>query len=146
MKPPDKRSVVYVWNYREWGGAQIYFLSLMKAAKAKYAVRAMLPADSDKRLLEYLDGLEVPYEFHDPAPSPLGAATILDRLKRRFALFQSENELARRILGRDDLSETILHVDMGFWQSFRPLYRLSGRTNVFMTLHTALPRLGHCVH
>lgn len=137
-----RRQILYVWNYRDWGGAQIYFLSLMKAAKVKYNVRAMLPADSDKRLLEYLDGLGVPYEFHDPAPSPLGTATILDRLKRRLALFQSENELVRRILGRDDLSETILHVDMGFWQSFRPLYRLAGRTNVFMTLHTALPQVG----
>lgn len=136
------RKIVYVWNYREWGGAQIYFLSLMKAAKTKYAVSAVLPSDSDRKLLDFLEDREVPYELLDPAPNMVGVNGILARLRRRVALFRSETKLTDRILARSLLSDTIVHTDMGFWQSFRTLYRLSGRTNVFMTLHTKLPPVG----
>ncbi|MBK9216009.1 MAG: glycosyltransferase family 4 protein [Chloracidobacterium sp.] len=114
----------------------------MKAARGKYAVSAMLPSDSDRKLLDYLDDLEIELEFLDPAPSAVDALGILDRLRRRVALFRSETALTDRILARPDLSDTIVHIDMGFWQSFRSLYRLSGRANVFMTVHTALPPVG----
>lgn len=142
MSPSEKRQILYVWNYREWGGAQIYFLSLMKAAKGKYAVSAMLPSDSDQKVLDYLESLKIPYEFLAPAPSSLGATGVFGRIRRRIDLYRSERSLVSRILGRTDLTDTIVHIDMGFWQSFRPLYRLAGRTNVFMTLHTALPSVG----
>jgi len=134
-----KGRIIYVWNYREWGGAQIYFLSLMKAAKGKYDVSAMLPADSDRTLLDYLDSIDVPYEFLDQAPSMLGARGIAGRVRRRYDLWRSESALVDRIAGKPGLENTIVHIDMGFWQSFRPLYRLSKLTNVVMTLHTAMP-------
>lgn len=140
MVPHEERRIIYVWNYREWGGAQIYFLSLMKAARGKYAVLALLPADSDRKLLDYLDESSISYEFLDASPDQAqGKTSLYGRLRRRIALFRSENQLANRILRRQHLSQTVVHIDMGFWLSFRPLRRLARHTNVVMTLHTALP-------
>jgi glycosyltransferase involved in cell wall biosynthesis len=137
----QKRRIVYVWNYREWGGAQIYFLSLMRAAQKSYAVSALIPSDSESKIIEYLDELAVPYEFLRPAPPMVPASTIAGKLSRRLALLRSENRLVRQLSRRGDLDGTIIHVDLGFWQSFLPLFRLSSMTHVFMTVHTGLPRV-----
>lgn len=137
-----RRQILYLWNYCDWGGAQIYFLSLMKAAKEEFSPRAMLPEDSDQRLLDYLAELDITCDFLEPAPLRMTNGSMADRLRQRVALWRSEKRLVERILARPHLDDTIVHADLGFWQSFRPLYRLSKRTNVVMTLHTALPAVG----
>ncbi len=137
---PKMRQIIYVWNYREWGGAQIYFMSLMKEAKNEYLVTALLPSDSEPKILQYLNALEIPYEFLDPAPSIKRPNGLLARTSNRWTLLRSENGLANKILARDGLSDTIVHIDLGFWQSLLPLGRLCMKTNVFMTVHTGLPR------
>ena len=133
------RQIIYVWNYREWGGAQVYFMSLMKEAKSSYFVTALLPSDSEPKILQYLNSLEVPLEFLPPAPSFITRNGLIAKISGRFAILKSENRLAGNILARDGLADMIVHVDLGFWQSFLPLLRLCMRTNVFMTLHTGLP-------
>ncbi|HVF46260.1 MAG TPA: glycosyltransferase family 4 protein [Pyrinomonadaceae bacterium] len=133
------RRIIYVWNYREWGGAQIYFLSLMKAAQQSYSVSALIPSDSDSKIIEYLDELAVPYDFLGPGAPMVPARTIIGKLSRRLDLLRSENRLVRQLGQRSDIDRIIVHADLGFWQSFLPLFRLSGLTHVFMTAHTGLP-------
>lgn len=133
------REIIYAWNYREWGGAQIYFMSLMKEAKRSYAVTALIPADSEAKILQYLAALDIHPEFLPPSPTLSKQSGLLGKLKRRIALMSSEGRLVSNILARQDLQNTIVHVDLGFWQSFLSLLRLCIRTNVFMTVHTGLP-------
>ena len=51
---------LYVWPYLEWGGVQIYFAGIMKLARERYAVRAVMPKGSAERLLSYMKRLEIP--------------------------------------------------------------------------------------
>ena len=133
------RQIIYAWNYREWGGAQIYFMSLMKEAKKSYAVTALIPADSEPKILQYLKSLEIPVEFLPPGLSLKKQNGLHGKLANRLAIMRSENAMVANILARPNLADTILHIDLGFWQSFLSLVRLSKKTNVFMTVHTGLP-------
>jgi len=135
------KEILYVWNYREWGGAQIYFMSLMKEAKKIYKVTALLPKNSDTKLLQYLSDIDASVLFLPPVARVSEAWGFLARLKRKVAYFRSEDLMVREILGRDNLSAQIVHADLGFWQSLTPLIRLCRKTHVFTTVHTGLPLL-----
>ena len=79
---PD-REVIYLWPYHEWGGAQIYYFGLMKSVRDYYPVRAIMPAGSSPRLLQYLERLEIPVEFFN-ARMERAANSMFDRLLRRW--------------------------------------------------------------
>lgn len=133
--------ILYVWNYREWGGAQIYYLSLMKEAGKSNSVSAVIPSDSDPKILQYLASLEIPVEFSGPAPLPGGGKSLLGKLSGKIRHFRSENRLVSQVLkgcGRNARADCIVHIDLGFWISFVALTRLCRKTNVFVTQHTAL--------
>ena len=143
------RRILYVWNYREWGGAQIYFLSLMKAAREvadPFQVQVMVPEDSDARVLKYLADLDVPARFVGAAPPAVGTAkSFVGKLRHRIRVYRSENRLVTRILkeledqkAAESSGLPIVHIDLGFWQSYRALSRLLRCANVFVTQHTAL--------
>ncbi len=133
------RQIIYAWNYREWGGAQIYFMSLMKEAKKSYTVTALIPADSEPKIREYLESLEIPIEYLPPeSPSEIRDG-LIGKFTQRIAILRSESRLVRDILTRPNLANTIVHIDLGFWQSFTSLVRLCMKTNMFMTVHTGLP-------
>jgi len=134
-----QRQIIYVWNYREWGGAQIYFMSLMKEAKKTYHVTALLPANSEQKLLNYLALIDVPVSFLPPVEPLPDANGVFEKLHRSLMHLRSENRLAREILRHKDLSEKIVHIDLGFWQSLTTLIRLCRKTHVFTTVHTGLP-------
>lgn len=131
--------IIYVWNYREWGGAQIYFLSLMRAAKRRFDVVAMIPSDSEPKVIQYLEDLNIPIEFLPPAPASRTENGLLAKIKYRSALIRSDAEMVRKITARDGIDRAIVHIDLGFWQSLIPLVRLAMSTNVFVTIHTGLP-------
>ena len=132
------RQIIYAWNYREWGGAQIYFMSLMKEAKKSYTVIALIPADSEPKIRQYLESLEIPIEYLPPeSPSEIRDG-LIGKFTQRIAILRSENRLVDNILTQPDLTDTIVHIDLGFWQSFVTLVRLCMKTNVFMTVHTGL--------
>jgi len=128
------RQILYVWNYREWGGAQIYFMSLMKEAKKYYSVTVLVPADSDPQILSYLESIEVPVEFLPPTLSDRNRKGIVGKLN----ILLYENKVVDEIFSRQGLENTIVHIDLGFWQSFLALFRLSRKLNVFTTVHTGL--------
>ncbi len=134
------REVLYVWPYLEWGGAQIYFAGLMKFARERYEVRAVMPEGSAERLLSYMERLQVPCEFFDAHVDGSPALSLGQKLRRRWLKARCEMVLARHLSQRD-LKRAIIHVDAGPWQSFWLLLYLSLRSNVFVTLHTALPEM-----
>lgn len=135
------KEILYVWNYREWGGAQIYFMSLMKEAQRSYKVTALLPENSDNKLLQYLSDINVSVSFLPAVTQVSADQGLLAKLSRKLAYLRSEWQMVRKLIDRDDLSGGIIHVDLGFWQSLIPLIRLCRKTHVFNTVHTGLPVL-----
>ncbi len=134
-----RKHVLYVWPYREWGGAQIYFMGIMKLAGKHFGVSALMPSGSSKRLLEYLNNLDVPFEVFEPHMDMSPALSLPERVRRRWQKIRAEFAIARRIVGRR--RQELLHVDFGPWSSFLFLFFLSLRNQVIVTLHTALPRM-----
>jgi glycosyltransferase involved in cell wall biosynthesis len=121
----------------DWGGAQIYYFGLMKLVRQYYPVRAVMPAGSAERLLQYLARLEIPVEFFD-ANMGRAANSFGDRLRRRWEKIRCEWTIARYLGGREG-RRTLLHLDISPWNSFCLLAYLSMRAQVFVTLHTAVP-------
>ena len=128
-----------MWNYLVWGGAQIYFLGIMKLAKEKWDVRVALPKDSDPKLLSFIEQIGVNCEFLERFVDMNPPTTIPQRIKRRFAVFLSELEIFRYLM-KYDLRHNVLHIEAAPWQSVSLLTALALRgSNTFVTLHNALP-------
>lgn len=132
------RQVIYAWNYREWGGVQIYFLSLIKEVKKKYDVIAVLPENSDKRVVDSLESLGTKLVY-SPAVLPFTHASgLIERVRRRIRTTSSELRFIKVLLNQIRDADTLVQVDLGFWQSTFSLLRLSRKAHVFFTIHTAL--------
>ena len=137
----EKNKIIYLWNYIQWGGAQIYFFGLMKEAKKKYSVEAVFPENSQPQIFNYLENLDIPYQVLSASKDIYSAAGIKEKIGVHLRKHKDENKLIRELEEKFDLSETIIHLDLSFWQSFLTLFRLSSKTKVFLTVHTALPNL-----
>ena len=137
-KAKSTKEVLYVWPYLEWGGAQIYFTGIMKLARERYSVRAIMPTGSAERLLGYMQRLGVPCEFFDAHLDATPSSSLWPKIRRRWRKVRCEFVIAR-YLSRRKLERSILHVDFGPWSSFWLLLYLSLRSNVLVTLHIALP-------
>ena len=134
-----KRQLIFHWLYREWGGAQIYFIAIMKAARADWNIVVVIPRTSSAEILRYLDQIDVKYEFIDAFIDLDPAPTIKRKLTRHWSRIRSEIA-SLRFLRRFDLREDILHVETSPWVSWMYLTALSiCGANVFVTLHNALP-------
>lgn len=135
-----RRQIVFVWNYLEWGGAQIYFLAIIKQAKPDWDVVVLLPADSSPEIINLLRQAAVTYEFLRHAIDPSPALTIGDKLLRQWKRIRSEGEILH-YLRKFDLAEGILHIETAPWQSWLLLSALSRRgANIFVTMHNFLPK------
>ncbi len=101
------KNILYVWNYLEWGGVQIYFLGLMRSVSQEYKVKAVLPNGSDKKILHYLGKNNIEYNFFEGKIDFEKAETIRRRIKRRLNDFFTNLSLAKH-LSRYDLRDTIV--------------------------------------
>ncbi|MGE3467216.1 MAG: glycosyltransferase family 4 protein [Pyrinomonadaceae bacterium] len=136
------RRLIFCWNYLEWGGAQIYFLGIMKLARKNWDVIVLLPRGSDKKLIGFLDAEGIRYEFLEIVALLGTATTFKDKLNRHFSHLRSWIEILRR-LGPFDLQNSVLHIEVAPWHASWLLTVLSmRRANVFITLHNALPGVG----
>lgn len=134
MKP---KKIFFAWNYLDWGGAQIYFFGLMKEMKNHCEVVAILPENSNEQLLKFLRNLQIPYEFF-PHPADLKSAPTLKRkLQRHWNKIKSEISMLKH-LGKSDLSDSIVHVELAPWQSMLALIWLSRKSKVFVTVHNSV--------
>lgn len=132
------KKIFYAWNYLQWGGVQIYFLGLMRSVSEKFDVKAVLPSGSDKKILLYLEENKIEYEFFEGSLDFAKAETIGQKVKRRLNDFITNLSLARHF-SRQDLSDSIVQIDVAPWSGFALLFYLIFKTDVFVTFHTALP-------
>ena len=142
QKLSDDRPVqiFYVWNYLEWGGVQTYFLGLMRSVSRRYSVKTVLPFGSDKKILAYLEANNVEYDFFEGKLDSSPAVTLIQKIKRRYNDFKTNFSLARH-LSKYDLTDSAVQIDAAPWMSFALLFYLATKTEVFVTLHTALPEI-----
>lgn len=126
-----------VWNYLEWGGAQVYFLALMKEAKRHCEVRAVLPAGSNAQLLKFLRDSDISCDFVESHTDTQPAFTIKRKLARHFNKLRSEYVYCR-YLKNFDLKNSAVHVEFAPWQSFAALLWLCTQTKVFTTVHNSV--------
>src|SRR6478672_2704798 len=131
------RRIIYAWDYVEWGGAQIHFLALMKEVRKAFEIVVVLPEGTDSQFLGFLDSEGISYKtFHghiDAKPR----TTFISKVRRHWLRVRSEYSMLKKIeqVGID----AAVHTDILPGQSLMSLIWLCLRTNVFITLHNALP-------
>ena len=134
-----KRRLVFVWNYLSWGGAQIYFLAIMKMAKKDWDIVVILPRASSPEIIRYLTELGIEHEFVDHHLDIAPADTLQRKLQRQFNRIRVERRTLRE-LRRFDAGETVFQIEIAPWQSVAFLTAMSLRgARVFITFHNFLP-------
>ncbi|MBX7060675.1 MAG: glycosyltransferase [Pyrinomonadaceae bacterium] len=127
-----------IWPYTTWGGAQIYFLSLVRNAPDGWNFRVIVPTGSDDELMKLFAaaGAKIVYltTVHNPTP----AHGIFEKIARQRRRLRSEKEilaLIERLSGEGE----IFHIEAGPWQSVSLLKKLAGRGKTFVTVQNAMP-------
>lgn len=135
----NKKRLVFVWNYLSWGGAQVYFLAIMKIARDDWDILVILPEKSSPEIVRYLAELGISYHFApynldlDPAPS------IGRKIRRQLTRMKVEYRTFRK-LQAFDVRNTVFHIETAPWQSVAFLTAMSLRgAKFFVTLHNFLP-------
>ena len=135
----DKRQLIFVWNYTNWGGAQIFLIAIMKIAKLDWDVLVLLPKNSLPDILRFLEEAGIRYEFLNRSLDGAPALTVGRKIERQWRRIRAEVEVLA-VLKRFDLKRGILHIETGPWQSWMLLTALSLRgANIFVTMHNFLP-------
>ncbi len=134
------KQVIYVWNYLEWGGAQVYFLGLASRIKDRTKVKFVFPKETSRQFINFCENLGIEYEFLDCVADFKPATTLKRKLERHFNKFQAEISTLK-FLRKFDFKDSILHIELAPWQSALALSWLCRRTKVFMTMHNALPKV-----
>ena len=92
-----KRRLIFHWTYDAWGGAQIYFLAIMKRARSEWDIIVILPRTSQPNILAFLDEIGVRYEFIDAcavADIPENRARIVCLSGERVAIFKYDGKVS----------------------------------------------------
>lgn len=131
----------FTWHYLEWGGAQVLFFGLMKEAKKRGLVTAIMPEGSNAQLLKFLDNLDVESRFFSEHIDGKPATTLKRKLERHWRKLRCEFSMLR-YFSKLDLEKSVVHTELAPWQSLWALLWLSRRTSVFMTMHNSLPKAG----
>lgn len=131
------QQVIYAWNYLQWGGAQTYFLSLIRTVRERFDVVIVLPEGSNEQLIKFIENEGVRHEFFSPSYDAERNRGLFKRLKARKRKIESEAALLNK-LSEFDLANSIVHVELAPWYSLLALVWLSLRTRVFITTHNAL--------
>lgn len=131
------RQVIYAWNYLEWGGAQIHLFAIIREVSKTYDVVVVLPRGSDRQLLRFMDELGVRREFFEPAADLSPAGSLFAKIRKHGRKIKSEYAMLRKI-EEQGLEDSIVHVELGPWQSLFALVWLSLRTHTFITMHNSL--------
>jgi glycosyltransferase involved in cell wall biosynthesis len=133
---PEK--IFYVWDYLEWGGAQIHWFALMREAKKHRPVLAILPKDSDPQLTDILSQNDIPYELLPRFRNIGPAFSLREKLVRHRDKIWSEYQLITR-LGRHKLKDSVVHIDLAPWHSLLTLCYVCAKSGqVFITMHNRI--------
>lgn len=133
------KRLIFVWNYLSWGGAQVYFLAIMKIAKADWDILVILPRESSPEIVRYLDELKIAYQFVDHKLDLDVADTFGRKIARQINRIKVEYRTFRELL-RFDARDTIFQIEIAPWQSVVFLTAMALRgAKVFLTMHNFLP-------
>lgn len=131
----SRKRVFFAWNYLNWGGAQIYFLSIIKLIRSDWEVVVVLPAGSSPEFISFLDDLNVSYVFFERSLDKREQNSIGGKLLRQFRRLRAELSMYKA-LANLDIKDSIVHIDSPPWQSTLLLTALiAKRSHVFITLH-----------
>ncbi len=134
------RKVIILWNYLNWGGAQIYLLSIVKHAPENWKFKIVIPRKSPTDIVELFRSHGAEIEFQDAFLDTDPAFSISQKLKRHWRRIHSEF-VTYNYIRRQNLTDTVLHIESAPWQSWIFLRKLASIVNVFMTMHNALPEV-----
>lgn len=132
------KEIVYGWNYRDWGGAQRYFLSLIPEASKHYKISIALPDGSSAAVIAEAERLGASVHF---IPGQFDLKRDLRGIQRslqRFSKIAADFRFIKAIYKKFDPKVSILHLDLGFWNSYWIVSMLALRFNVFFTIHTPI--------
>lgn len=133
-----KRQIIYLWNYLEWGGAQIYFLAIMKEARPDWDVVVILPRNSSPEIVRFIEHTGAKCEFFEHHLDHAPANSITRKIQRQFRRVRIEAACFKYLL-HFNLQQSILHIEVAPWQSWILLCALSlRRANVFVTMHNTM--------
>ena len=131
----EKPTIYFIWNYLNWGGAQIYFLAIMKAALADWNVTAILPRGSSEEFLGFLNESNVTVEFLEHCLDQTTPRSMSGIIRRQLRRVRSELEIMRRVK-KIDTRKSVVHIELAPWQSWQLLMSLSLLgIRVFVTIH-----------
>ncbi len=133
----NPQTFYYIWHYLEWGGAQILFFGLMKQAQKIGKVKAIMPAGSNRQLLNFLERLNVECEFFDARPDNQPAVSFKRKIQRHLTKIKTELALINYSKTLD-LKNAVVHTELTPWQSLLTLLWLCRKTQVFVTMHNAI--------
>lgn len=131
------RRIIYAWDYIEWGGAQIHFLALIKEARGSFETVVVLPRETDQQFLGFLVEQGIRYEMFEGHIDTVPRTTLPAKIKRHWIRAKAEYAMLCKI--QEVGIDAAVHTDILPGQSLLSLAWLCLRTNVFITLHNALP-------
>jgi glycosyltransferase involved in cell wall biosynthesis len=138
--------ILFAWDYLEWGGAQIYFYALMRAAAREgWKIRAFLPEKSAPRVFEDLKIAEAEVVTFPSHADAQPANSLRRKIERRWNKLLAETVFLRH-LSKLNLRSSILQIDMAPWSSFLILFLLARKSRVVQTIHTPLPSVSAARH
>ena len=133
-------TVVLIWPYLSWGGAQTHLIGMADHLGDSFTSRALVPDGTDPALVRLLTDHGIEVERYGPAVDLAPAPTIGAKVRRRAHDGQAHLALWRATRPLDPAT-TVLHVDLAPWSSAALVWVLCRRFDVFQTLHTAPPAL-----
>ncbi len=137
-----KGNLIFVWNYLEWGGAQIYFLAIMKKARESWDIKVILPRKSSTDIIGYIEEIGIECEFIDVSFTSKPAITFFQKLQRQISRIRTEVVCYLKL--RQYLNKkNVIHIEAAPWQSWILLWLLARKTNVFLTVHNALSKVSN---
>lgn len=137
--PPSKRRVRFVWNYLDWGGANIFLLAIMKRARETWDVEALLPVGSSEEILDMIADAGVRIRLIDACLDKGPAPTVRRKLERQWRRIRAEI-VTYRELRKEPLEDLIVHCELAPWQSWIFYWALTRKgAKAFVTIHNALP-------
>lgn len=138
MTPP-KRRIRFVWNYLDWGGANVHLLAIMKEATGEWDMEVLLPVGSSSDILDMITSVGVRYRFIDACLDPDPAPTLRRKLKRQWRRIRTD-VITYRELRKESLQNLIVHCELAPWQSWIFYWLLCRNgARAFVTMHNALP-------
>ena len=133
--------VTMIWNYPNWGGAQIYFLSIVRNARPGWKMRLILPRGASSDITKFFEPYGVEVSYLRSMYVPREAVSLGEKLKRQWERIRSEAEVyfhTRKFVKRG----SIVHIEAPPWQSWVLLFFLARRFQTIATVHNSIPALG----